>query len=496
MLKQFYGTIVVGSAIAVVVTACDGQPASTSVAAPTAAPTSAASSATEAPHVIFATEIAPTAAAPTAAPAVAVPTAAPTVAAPTAAPTSAASSATQAPRFTHPTEITNPFYPVSLTGKAIFLGTEGEKPSRTEVTLLPVNKMIAGDGQQIEARVLQFVAYADGKLVEIAYDYFAQADDGSVYYLGEDVSNYEDGKLVDHGGSWLAGKDGAPAALIMPAHPEVGQVFNPENLPGVVYETDEVLSLAEKTTTPAGSTDKGMLVKEILMDGSIEYKVYAANFGIVEDRAEDEQDNLVLFNRTDAKPGTVPESLDSIEVQAEDIFDLVPGGDWKRVTADVTASMEAWQMYRTQAANDHVPQAFQDALTVVLDHLQETAAVKDAAGTMQAANDLSAAVLDLFTVYHPTTPTDVGWLDVLERQVLLDVAANDFTAAADSLAKTNAVWARLKPVILAHNGSDVATQFENSLTTQQEALNKENASALTAAATNGLELVDALEKLF
>jgi len=66
----------------------------------------------------------------------------------------------------------------------------------------------------------------------------------------------------------------------------------------------------------------------------------------------------------------------------------------------------------------------------------------------------------------------------------------------DSLAKTNAVWARLKPVILAHNGSDGATQFENSLSTQQEALNKENASALTTEANNGLALVNALEKLF
>ena len=79
---------------------------------------------------------------------------------------------------------------------------------------------------------------------------------------------------------------------------------------------------------------------------------------------------------------------------------------------------------------------------------------------------------------------------------MLDVAADDFIAAADSLAKTNAVWARLKPVILAHNGSDAATQFENSLTTQQEALKTENASALTTEANNGLELVDELEKLF
>jgi hypothetical protein len=485
MRKHGYGTIVAAFMVAVVVTACGGQTSSTPTAAPTAA--NVAASATEAPPAPLPTAIVPT---------VAAPTAAPTVAAPTVAPTSAAQGSTEAPRFTHPTEITNPFYPVSLIGQSISLGKEGGEPYRTEVTLLPDTKMISWDGQQVEAGVSQYVAYADGKLAEVAYDYFAQADDGSVYYLGEDVSNYEDGKVINHEGSWLAGKDGAPAALIMPAHPAVGQVFNPENHPGLAYETDEVLSLTEKTTTPDGPTDQGLLIKEILMDGSIEYKVDVANFGIVESRAEDEQVNLVLLNRTDAQPGTVPEPLSTIEAQAEDIIDVVPGGDWGKVTGDVAAIAKAWQAYQTQAASDKVPQPFQEALTAALDRLQKAAAAKKAPDTLQAANDLSAAVADLFAVYHPARPSDVGRLDVLERQVVLDVAADDFGAAADSLAKINAVWARLKPVIVAHNGSDAATQFENSLTAQQKALDQEDAKALTTEANNGLALVDVLEQLF
>jgi hypothetical protein len=192
----------------------------------------------------------------------------------------------------------------------------------------------------------------------------------------------------------------------------------------------------------------------------------------------------------------VPEPLSTIEVQAEDIMDVAPGGNWASVTADVAAVSAAWQAYQTQAASDQAPQPFQQALTAALDRLQRASAAKNAAGAMQAANDLSAAVVDLFAVYRPATPTDLGWLDVLERQVVLDAAANNFNAAADSLAKTNAVWARLKPVILAHHGSDAATQFENSLATQEKALNPKNASALTTGANNGLALVDALEMLF
>jgi len=491
MLNRYCATISTAVVLAAVLTACSGQPASTPAAVPTAAPASAAQSATQAPPAPLPTQMVPTTAAPTAAP-----TAVPAVAAPTTAPTSAAQSATGTPRFTHPTEITNPFYPVSLTGHTIALGMEGGKPSRTEVTLLPDTRMIAWDGQQIETRVLQFMAAVDGQLVEVAYDYFAQADDGGVYYMGEDVNNYEDGKVVSQEGSWLAGRDGAPPSLIMPAHPEVGQIFNPENLPGVVYETDEILSLSQKTTTPAGPTDKGILVKETLMDGSIEHKIYAANYGITEEQAEDELSDLVLFDRADAKPGAVPEPLTTIEAQAEDIIDLVPGHSWEKVTADVAAIAKAWQAYQSQAADDHAPQPFQEALTAALERLQKASAAKQATGTMEAANDLSAAVVDLFTIYHPALPSDVGWLDVLERQVVLDVAAKDLTAAVDNLAKANAVWARLKPVVLAHNGPEVATRFEDSLTLQQNALNKEDASALATEAENGLALVDALEQLF
>src|SRR5262245_6625423 len=207
MLKHYCRTTSAAITLAVVMTACSGQPASTSTIAPAAAATSVPQSATAPPTA------APTAAPPTAAAqsATAAPTAAPT-APPTAAATSTPQSSTEAPRFTNPTKITNPFYPVSLIAQSISLGHEGGNPYRTEVTLLPGTEMIAWDGQQVEARVSQYVAYADGQLVEIAYDYFAQADDGSVYYLGEDVSNYQDGKVVDHDGSWR--KEAAEICLI------------------------------------------------------------------------------------------------------------------------------------------------------------------------------------------------------------------------------------------------------------------------------------------
>lgn len=137
-----------------------------------------------------------------------------------------------------------------------------------------------------------------------------------------------------------------------------------------------------------------------------------------------------------------------------------------------------------------------DSFILAFNHLQTTAAVNDITGTMQAANDLSAAVIDLFDLYHPLIPTDIGRLDVLERQIILDITTNNFTAATDSLAKVKTVWERVKPSILAHNGNKVAKEFEIGLTAQSKALDSKNANALKNETQNGLEIVDALEKVY
>jgi len=59
----------------------------------------------------------------------------------------------------------------------------GGKPFRTEFTLLPDIKTITWNGQPIQTITVQYLAYSDGRIQEIALDWFAQADDGSVWYL-------------------------------------------------------------------------------------------------------------------------------------------------------------------------------------------------------------------------------------------------------------------------------------------------------------------------
>jgi len=134
------------------------------------------------------------------------------------------------PTFSDPTSITNPLFPISELTQVVQVGTEGDVALRHEITLLPETKTIDWNGQQVETVASQFVAYGDAACLEVATDFFAQADDGAVWYFGEDVANYVDGVLDNHDGTWVAGEDGPPG-MIMPGDPQVGDVYRPENIP-------------------------------------------------------------------------------------------------------------------------------------------------------------------------------------------------------------------------------------------------------------------------
>jgi hypothetical protein len=93
------------------------------------------------------------------------------------------------PTFSHPTTITNPLFPISDLHSVLMLGHVDGKPFRTEVTLLPETEIVEWNGVKVETLVSQYVAYLDGRIQEVALDRYAQADDGSVWYFGEDVAD-------------------------------------------------------------------------------------------------------------------------------------------------------------------------------------------------------------------------------------------------------------------------------------------------------------------
>jgi len=185
-------------------------------------------------------------------------------------------------KFSHPRDITNAYLPLVNLKQDIIEGSEGGKKTRVERTAMPKkHRTFTINGEEVDTLAVEDRAYEDGKLAEVAIDYFAQDDNGTVYYFGEEVDEYANGNVVSHEGSWLLGKDTPVPGIIMPAHPKVGDKFKSEDVSGEIGEADEVISVSETVPVPAGTFSNCVKIKESLGDGTTEYKYYAPGVGVV-----------------------------------------------------------------------------------------------------------------------------------------------------------------------------------------------------------------------
>jgi len=185
-------------------------------------------------------------------------------------------------KFSHPRDLTNPYLPLATLKQDILEGTEDGKKIRVERTALTdKHKSFKINGQMVEAAVYEDRAWLNGELEEVATDYFAQDDGGTVYYLGEDVDEYKQGKVTSHEGAWLLGQDTPTPGVLVPAHPKVGDKFKSEVVSRKIAESDVVISLSETVTVPAGTYQNCLKIEEHPAGEGVEYKYYAPGVGVV-----------------------------------------------------------------------------------------------------------------------------------------------------------------------------------------------------------------------
>jgi hypothetical protein len=333
------------------------------------------------------------------------------------------------PSFSNPTEITNPLFPISRLRSTVLLGHVDGKPFRTETTLLPGTRTVEWAGRRIPVLVSQYMAYLDGRLTEVAIDRYAQADDGSVWYLGEDVFDYENGTVAATEGSWLAGRDG-PAAMIMPARPQVGDVFRPENVPGIVFE-EVTVAAAEKTVPgPAGAVTGSILTDELHADRTHEDKLFAPGYGEFRTAGGGDLEALAMSVPRDARPGPPPAELTALSTRTIGVLELSRLGDWEAATANVGRMNAEWRTVRAQRQ----PRMVAARLDASLQALVRAVRARKARATAQAAIAVEQSVLDLELRYRPAAEVDADRFSLWTQQVRVDAAANDLAGVTGDVA--------------------------------------------------------------
>lgn len=171
--------------------------------------------------------------------------------------------------------------------------------TQVAITVLDATETVNG----IQTRVIEEREFENGKLKEVSRNWFTICrEHGDVFYHGEDVDDYKDGKVVGHGGSWRAGVKGARAGLMMPAEPTVGYKHYQEVAPGVALDRAEIVSLDVTFDTPAGEFKNCLQVVETTpLESGKCVKIYAPDVGLASD------DDMVIVQRGHGKkPPTEP----------------------------------------------------------------------------------------------------------------------------------------------------------------------------------------------
>jgi hypothetical protein len=169
----------------------------------------------------------------------------------------------------------HPYWPMAPGSRWVY--REGSQ--RVVVTVTRRTKRIEG----ISATVVHDVVTEDGELVEDTWDWYAQDQNGNLWYLGEQTKEYEHGKVKSTEGSWEAGVDGAEAGIVLPAKPEVGMAYRQEYLKGEAEDEARILSVDEKAEVPFGAFDHVLMTKDFtrLEPDLLEHKFYARGVGPV-----------------------------------------------------------------------------------------------------------------------------------------------------------------------------------------------------------------------
>ncbi|HVZ47862.1 MAG TPA: hypothetical protein VG916_03690 [Gemmatimonadaceae bacterium] len=170
--------------------------------------------------------------------------------------------------------------------------------TRLVITVLDTTERVDG----VRTRVVEERETEAGSLVEVSRNYFAfNPADSAVYYFGEDVDTYRNGKIANHAGSWRSGVKGARFGLMMPAHPARGMRYYQEQARGVAMDRAEVVSTTDSVNTAMGVQRQCVRTEEtsLLEPGTREYKQYCPGIGLTVDGDV----RLVSVTRRNARPG-------------------------------------------------------------------------------------------------------------------------------------------------------------------------------------------------
>jgi hypothetical protein len=232
--------------------------------------------------------------------------------------------------FDDSTSIDNRWLPLQPGTQWVFEGftIEGGDiyPHLLEFTVTDLTKEIDG----VRTVVAYIEDHSNEQLVEAEIAFYAQDNDGVVWYLGEYPEEYENGRFVE-APAWIAGLENAVAGIKMVAEPQMGTPSLSQGLAPVVQWSDrgQVYRMDQHTCVPFDCFEDVLLMDEFTLEepGAIQVKYYAPGVGQVRVgfRGNDlKPEILELIERIQLDPAALEEVRDAALALEQRAYDNSP----------------------------------------------------------------------------------------------------------------------------------------------------------------------------
>jgi hypothetical protein len=176
------------------------------------------------------------------------------------------------------TTSTNPYMPLTP-GTSLSYEGDGE---RIMITVTTRTRPVMG----IETRIVREKAWRGESLIEDTEDWFAQDNEGNVWYFGENTAECSGGRAVNNHGAWEAGVDGAQPGIAMLGDPRVGETYRQEYYPGRAEDAGRVREVGATVDIEGTLYDDVLVTEDFtrLEPGVLEHKFYAPELGLIREQ--------------------------------------------------------------------------------------------------------------------------------------------------------------------------------------------------------------------
>ena len=190
-----------------------------------------------------------------------------------------------------------------------------------------------------------------------------------------------------------------------------------------------------------------------------------------------------------------PKQLETIESDSEDIIDDIDKKDWGKAQAKINEMKKNMTELKPILETASVSSTLINEIQTAITDLEKQVLTKKTYESKVQANKITKYVPDIADSFKTPLPTDLGRLDYLGREIILNVEVNDWTSAKTNLQKIRDIWSKLKTHVNSTYKDDI-NKYDESINKLGTYIDKHDAALTKKEANTFLDKTDVLENDF